>query len=203
MSITTTPSTALSTTLSSTTLSTNRAEQLVISAIGTDRPGIVNEISHLITRNKGNIDDSRMTVLGGEFAIILLISAITADLDNIAQILEQQSSVLKLNIISKRAGKEVLEEQFSDNRIPYIVEVLAIDNPGIVYKLADFFSRQQINIQSMQTNRYPAPHTGTLMFAIDMIITIPQRINISELRDDFLDLCEDMNLDASIEAARP
>ena len=190
-------------TTSSTAFSTNRAEQLVISAIGTDRPGIVNEISQLITCNNGNIDDSRMTVLGGEFAIILLISATTADLDNIAQTLEQQSSVLKLNIISKRAGKEVLEEQLSDNRIPYLVEVIAIDNPGIVYKLADFFSRQQINIQSMQTNRYPAPHTGTLMFAIDMIITIPQQINIGELRDDFLDLCEDMNLDASIEAARP
>ncbi len=188
-----------SSTAFSTTLSTNNAEQLVISAIGTDRPGIVNEISQLITRNNGNIDDSRMTVLGGEFAIILLISAATADLDNIARTLEQQSSVLKLNIISKRAGKELLEEQISDNRIPYLVEVIAIDNPGIVYKLADFFSRQQINIQSMQTNRYPAPHTGTLMFAIDMIITIPQQINIGELRDDFLDLCEDMNLDASIE----
>ncbi len=172
--------------------------QLVISAIGSDRPGIVNELSQLIVQNNGNIDDSRMTVLGGEFAIILLISAPADDLTKIEQILKGQEEKLKLSIISKytQPGSE-LEKQ-----IPYVVEVLAMDNPGIVYKLADFLSSRNINIQSMQTDRYPAPHTGTPMFAIEMIITIPQSIIINELRDDFLDLCEDMNLDASIEAAR-
>ncbi len=173
--------------------------QLVISAIGTDRPGIVNELSQLIVRNNGNIDDSRMTVLGGEFAIILLISAPQEALTKIAQILQQQANKLQLNILTKhtRPDKGQTEQQ-----IPYVVEVLAMDNPGIVYQLADFLSRRNINIQSMQTDRYPAPHTGTPMFAIEMIITVPQAIIINELRDDFLDLCEDMNLDASIEAAR-
>lgn len=177
-------------------------KQLVISAIGTDRPGIVNELSQLIINNDGNIDDSRMTVLGGEFAIILLISASVEALKNIDKVLQQQASALNLNIITKQTSDNTLSNTQIDNTQPYMVEVLAIDNPGIVYKLADFFSRQNINIQSMQTNRYPAAHTGTPMFAIDMIITIPQNIMISELRDDFLDLCEDMNLDASIEAFR-
>ncbi len=173
-------------------------DQLVISAIGTDRPGIVNELSQLIVQNNGNIDDSRMTVLGGEFAIILLISGSKDELSKIEQTLQQEADRLKLNILSKHTRPEGQAEQ----QLPYVVEVLAMDNPGIVYKLADFLSSRNINIQSMQTERYPAPHTGTPMFAIEMIITIPQSIIINELRDDFLDLCEDMNLDASIEAAR-
>jgi len=176
----------------------SNSKQLVISAIGSDRPGIVNELSQLIVQNNGNIDDSRMTVLGGEFAIILLISATAGELDKIEQILNQQAASLKLNIISKRTTDDALPEK----RMPYIVEVLAMDNPGIVYKLADFFSSQDINIQSMQTDRYPAPHTGTQMFAIEMVIAVPQTIIINDLREDFLDLCEDMNLDASIEAPR-
>ncbi len=176
----------------------SNSKQLVISAIGSDRPGIVNELSQLIVQNNGNIDDSRMTVLGGEFAIILLISATAGELDKIEQILNQQAASLKLNIITKRTTDDALPEK----RMPYIVEVLAMDNPGIVYKLADFFSSQDINIQSMQTDRYPAPHTGTQMFAIEMVIAVPQTIIINDLRDDFLDLCEDMNLDASIEAPR-
>ncbi len=176
----------------------SNSKQLVISAIGSDRPGIVNELSQLIVQNNGNIDDSRMTVLGGEFAIILLISATAGELDKIEQILNQQAASLKLNIISKRTTDDALPEK----RMPYIVEVLAMDNPGIVYKLADFFSSQDINIQSMQTDRYPAPHTGTQMFAIEMVIAVPQTIIINDLREDFLDLCDDMNLDASIEAPR-
>ncbi len=185
----------------------NNEIQLVISAIGTDRPGIVNELSQIITRQQGNIDDSRMTVLGGEFAIILLISGSAEALTNIEKNLQQQASVLNLSIISKQTASNTAATKnnihnSANNSLPYLVEVLAIDNPGIVYKLADFFSTQNINIQSMQTNRYQAPHTGTQMFAIDMIIAIPESIMISELRDEFLDLCEDMNLDASIEAYR-
>lgn len=182
----------------------NNEIQLVISAIGTDRPGIVNELSQIITRQQANIDDSRMTVLGGEFAIILLISGSAEALTNIDKILQQQASVLNLSIISKQtdANSAATKSDLANNSLPYLVEVLAIDNPGIVYKLADFFSTQDINIQSMQTNRYQAPHTGTQMFAIDMVIAIPENIMISELRDEFLDLCEDMNLDASIEAYR-
>jgi len=177
--------------------------QLVISAIGSDRPGIVNELSQLIVQNNGNIDDSRMTVLGGEFAIILLISATGNELNSIEQILKQQASSLELSIITKRTSNKVLSEKTPDaKKVPYIVEVLAMDNPGIVYKLADFFSSREINIQSLQTDRYPAPHTGTQMFAIEMIIAVPQTIIINDLREDFLDLCDDMNLDASIEAPR-
>ena len=184
--------------MSNTTPSDSNSKQLVISAIGSDRPGIVNELSQIIVQNGGNIDDSRMTILGGEFAIILQISAAVNDLDNIEQTLKQQSSALELNILTKQTSESTSPEKL----IPYIVEVLAMDNPGIVYKLADFFSGRNINIQSMQTDRYPAPHTGTLMFAIEMVIAVPQTIIINDLREDFLDLCEDMNMDASIEAPR-
>lgn len=184
------------------TLTSNSLNQLVISAIGSDRPGIVNDLSQLIVNNSGNIDDSRMTVLGGEFAIILLISASESELSNIEKILNEKSSELELNIITKQTNNPIASDNVLDKKIPYIVEVLAMDNPGIVYKLTDFFSTREINIQSLQTDRYPAPHTGTQMFAIEMVITVPQSIIINDLRDDFLDLCEDMNLDASIEAPR-
>ncbi len=185
------------------THSENSSTQLVISAIGSDRPGIVNALSQLIVQNNGNIDDSRMTVLGGEFAIILLISASSDQLVTIEQVIKQQAGSLKLNIISKQtSGSMLSDSETAEKRIPYIVEVLAMDNPGIVYKLADFFSSREINIQSLQTDRYPAPHTGTQMFAIEMIISVPQAIIVNDLREDFMDLCDDMNLDASIEAPR-
>ncbi|WP_304439955.1 ACT domain-containing protein, partial [Oleiphilus sp. HI0061] len=47
---------------------------LVISSIGTDKPGIVNELAKACSTNQCNIIDSRMTVLGGEFAVIMMVS---------------------------------------------------------------------------------------------------------------------------------
>ena len=46
---------------------------LVVSALGEDRPGLVNELSRVILECDCGIVDSRMTILGGEFAILLLI----------------------------------------------------------------------------------------------------------------------------------
>ena len=47
---------------------------LVISAIGQDRPGIVDEVSAFILSHQCNVEDSRMAVLGGDFALIMLVS---------------------------------------------------------------------------------------------------------------------------------
>ena len=47
----------------------DKQQQLVISAIGSDRPGIVEQLTDRIAKLDLNITDSRMTVLGGEFAI--------------------------------------------------------------------------------------------------------------------------------------
>ena len=50
------------------------SEHLVITALGDDRPGIVDELSNALFRRDLNIEDSRMSVLGGEFAVLLLVS---------------------------------------------------------------------------------------------------------------------------------
>ena len=57
-------------------MSTER--HLVLSALGPDRPGIVAEVTSYVTERGGNIEDSRMAVLGGEFGVMMLVSG-TAD----------------------------------------------------------------------------------------------------------------------------
>ena len=47
---------------------------LIISAVGSDRSGIVSEISGIITSHGGNVEESRMSRLGSDFAIIMLVS---------------------------------------------------------------------------------------------------------------------------------
>jgi glycine cleavage system transcriptional repressor len=51
----------------------NVKNYLVISAVGQDRPGLVDELSQTIYGCGCSIVDSRMAVLGGEFAMILML----------------------------------------------------------------------------------------------------------------------------------
>lgn len=170
---------------------------LVISALGQDRAGIVNQLSHAIFDCGCNIEDSRMTVLGGEFALILMVSG---GWDAIARLEKQAPSLqsgLGLTIVVRRTE----ERSGVSGLVPYEIDVVSMDHPGIVHEVAEFFSNRNINIEEMTTGSYAAAHTGTPMFSLKMTIAAPADIPIGQLRDDFAEFCDDFNLDAALEPA--
>ncbi len=165
---------------------------LVLSAIGQDRSGIVQSISHSITDCGCNITDSRMTVLGGEFAVIMLLGGTWDAIVKLENSLPRLEKKLDLIIVSKRTENRSITK----NQLSYIVEVVSMDHPGIVHDIAKFMSDYQINIEDLSTSSYAAPHTGTQMFSMNMTISIPADLSIAKLRNEFMDMCDDLNLDA-------
>ena len=174
-----------------------KSNYLVISTIGTDQPGIVNKLALTCSTNNCNIIDSRMTVLGGEFAVIMMVSGSWDSIAKLEKSLPIISEELNLTTTVKHT-----KERNSAPSMAYTVSVVALDNPGIVHELAQFFSSQNINIDDLQTGTYSAPHTGTQMFNLNMNIRIPANTHIATLRDEFMEFCDEINLDAIIEPLR-
>ena len=79
---------------------------------------------------------------------------------------------------------------------PFVVVVIASDKPGILFQLADFFDHQGITIESLHCSRYRAMQTGADMFSAQLTIGVPSDMHIAALRDDFLEFCDHLNLDA-------
>jgi glycine cleavage system transcriptional repressor len=171
---------------------------LVITALGKDKPGLVDKLSMAITDSGCNIEDSRMMVMGGEFAVMLMVAGKWNELAKLDESLPLLREKLNLTITAARTE----EQNKSTNLIPYSVEVIAIDHPGIVYQIASFFSAREINIHELSSSRYAAAHTGTPMFSMHMIVDISADVRISVLREDFLDFCDDLNMDAMIEPVK-
>lgn len=168
---------------------------LVISALGSDRTGIVDELARAASDSRCSIADSRMVVMGQEFAIILMVSGTW---DAIAKLEVQLPAIgrrLSLEIITRRTEARPVQKA----AIPYNVHVIALDNPGIVHEIANFFALQGINLEAMDTSTYAAPHTGSQMFALSMTVNIPATLHIASLRESFMIFCDDRNLDAIIE----
>ena len=172
-----------------------KTSQLVLSALGEDKPGIIDELSRCVLTCGCNIVDSRMTVLGGDFAILLLVDG---NWNNIAKLENQMAQLeerLGLTVIARRTTPR----EGSKDLLPYGVDVVALDQPGIVHNLASFFAKRQINIQEMITSSYAAAHTGTPMFSVHLTVDIPASLQIAMLRDEFMDFCDSMNIDAVLE----
>ncbi|MDH5730834.1 MAG: glycine cleavage system protein R [Gammaproteobacteria bacterium] len=171
---------------------------LVLSAMGPDRAGLVDGLSQFILQQDGNITESRMAVLGGEFALIMLIDGSEDSIQKIEAGIDECQQSLGLTILSKRTSAR----QLIDKMLPYNIEVVSMDHPGIVREVADFFAQRKINIEQMETSSYAAPHTGTTMFAMRMTIGIPAEQAVGKLKQAFYSFCDELNLDADMEAEK-
>lgn len=171
---------------------------LVISALAADRPGIVDQLAKAAKENACSIMDSRMTVMGGEFAVLMMVSGDETAISQMEAQIPKLSETLDLTCITRRTEVKSSIQKL----LPYKVEVIALDNLGIVHEIANFFAAQSINIENMDTETYSAPHTGSPMFSVSMVVEIPSSVTISSLKDQFNDFCDDRNLDGALEPAR-
>jgi glycine cleavage system transcriptional repressor len=171
---------------------------LVITASGADKVGIVDQLAGRIADCGCNIEESRMTMLEGNFALIILVSGPWHALSRLEGQMNPLGEQLGLTILHERTHKR----EKAEPSIPYTVEIVAMDQPGIVRSLSAFFSRKGINIVELQTNSYPAPHSGTPLISVVMTVGIQAKVHIPTLRNEFLDYCDDLNLDATFEPVR-
>ena len=171
---------------------------LVLAALGEDRPGLVDEFSRAILQSGCTIQDSRMVVLAGEFALLLEVAGNwnnIAKLENLLPGLEQR---LGMSITANRSS----ERETGKDLLAYGIDIIALDQPGIVHNIARFFSQHRINIQEMVTSSYAAAHTGTPMFSVHMTVEVPASQQLSALREEFMELCDQLNLDAVMEPVK-
>jgi glycine cleavage system transcriptional repressor len=174
------------------------SQLIVLSAIGTDRTGVVQDIAKVVLACGGNIEESRMTTLGAEFATLMLVSGNWHTLDKLERGLEKLGKDDNLTVTIRKTDARPTK----DDRMPYAVDVVSLDTPGIVFSLASFFASRDIEIADVATRRYAAAHTGAPMFAVQLAVNIPSAVNLAQLRDEFLELCDHLNLDAILEPVK-
>ncbi len=172
---------------------------IVISAIGRDRPGVVEAVSSCILKGGGSIQESRMARLGQEFAMLVLVGGNWATQSKLTSALDKLAADEDLSISVRPTDASADSAQ----RLPYAVDVISLDQDGIVFELSRFMASRNIDISEVSTRAYRAAHTGAPMFAVQMNIGIPAETSVARLREEFLEVCDHMNLDALIEPIKP
>ena len=139
-----------------------------------------------------------MTSLGSEFAILMLVSGNWHTLNRLEKGLNKLGEDDSLTFSIRKTG----ERPDQEDRIPYAVDVICLDQQGIVFGLADFFAARNIEIADVATRRYAAAHPGAPMFAVQMVVNIPGSVHLAQLREEFMEMCDQMNLDAILEPVK-
>ncbi len=174
------------------------SNHLILTAVGPDRVGLVETIAAFIARHDCNIEDSKMAVFCGEFAVIVLISGDGNKLVKIASDYREIETETGLTISIKTPAVRKTDESY----LPYKLTASCMDHPGIVYQISNVLSRMGVNIESMETKTYAAPISGTPIFQLEADLAVPTRTNIAELRERFGEIQRLENIDIDLAAAK-
>ncbi|MBS0394833.1 MAG: glycine cleavage system protein R [Proteobacteria bacterium] len=171
---------------------------IALSAIGSDRTGMVHDLTRAIADCGGNIVESRMSALGSEFTMSLLISGNWHSLAKIETELKKVAEASDIALQMRRTEQRAVR----GDMLPYSVDIVCLDQAGIVSSVSGFFSARGIDIAELDTRSYAAAHTGAPMFSLRLVINVPSRIHLGVLREEFMDFCDHLNLDAILEPVK-
>ena len=166
-------------------------KNLVVTLMGQDHIGIVDHVTDIIVKYHGNIKESKMARLGGEFAMLLLISIDPEKLE----ILESAISNLQdegYQLFYKETSPKKAEK--FKGWVPYEVIVTGADHEGIVNQVTHQIAKQGINIESIDTQTSSAPMSGTRLFSMNAIVLVPPKKSFHEWANKLDEVADELNV---------
>lgn len=171
--------------------------QLLISAVGPDRPGIVGELTGRLHDAGGNLLDSRMVNLRGQFAMMLLVEVPADSAEQVAGGLPAAGREMGLQLTVQAAPQAPAAVE----GMRYRLKTYSLDQPGIIARLSKVLRDRGVNIEELSARQESAAFAGDPLFIAEMRLTIPKTVPLRTLRDQLEALCLEMNCDIDLDPA--
>ncbi len=174
------------------------AKRWIVTALGKDQPGIVAGVTEALYRLGCNLEDSSMTRLEGEFAIMLIFSA--KDSISIEALRKAYAPVerrLGLVVLLKRLSRQ--EATARKRGRPYMISVYGSDRPGIVFRVADLLARAGVNVTDVHTHR--SAGKGPSLYLMLLEIEIPNKVTIPTIEKRLRTLGTTMGVRVNLRAS--
>lgn len=155
----------------------------ILSAIGRDRPGLAAELARLVLDCDASLDDSRMTILGTDFAMILLCSSASPDAADRLAVGAKQ--------LEREHGLTILMRHLEDGPRPslpapgsklYRLEAAGEDKAGIVAGVCGALAEEGVNIAELSTRGRPGPG-GSPHYEMHLLVEVPENLDVRRLRE--------------------
>ena len=172
-------------------------KNIVLTLTGPDRIGIVDTVTELLLQHGGNVETSRMARLGGEFAILMLVSIPIEQLDG----LDQQMETLRTQ--GYQVTTTPTERTFAETHPgwqPYQIQVFGADHQGIIHEIAHYLSHHSINVESMDTETTRAPLSGAPLFTMNALVLVPPDLQTPSWETALEDMGHRLNVDIQVDA---
>jgi len=166
--------------------------KVILSAIGSDRPGLTQALADAVFAAGGNWLESHLSHLGGQFVGAVLVEL---DADSVPA-LEQAvravgTSGLHVSIFA--AGDAAVA-----GGTPFGFELVGQDRPGIVREVTAVLSRLQVNIEDFASETRPGSWSGEPIFRATARLTIPPTTSADAVRAELEAISGEIMVDFAV-----
>jgi glycine cleavage system transcriptional repressor len=169
----------------------------VLTTIGDDRTGLVDEVTRFVAECGGNLEDSRMVNLHGQFAMVMLVEGSPETIECLRARLPELAEASRLHAQITPAD---LGPRAAAPAVPFRLTTAAMDHPGLVQSVSHLMREHGVNIESVDTTLRQAPITGAPLFEMEMVVSVPAATPVAGLREAVAALCDDLNMDWQLTA---
>lgn len=166
----------------------------IVTFIGDDRPGLVEELSSVIESNRGNWHESRLSQLGGKFAGLILVSLPSES----GAELEAQLKALSSSGLSVRVTP-TSETPLVEGGRSITLSVLGPDRLGIIKEISRALAERQINVVEMDSQVESAAMSGEALFRARIDAHIPGDTDLGDLHDCLEEIANQMTLEIDLD----
>jgi glycine cleavage system transcriptional repressor len=170
----------------------------VLTLTGPDRIGFVEEVTRLLLDRGGNVETSRMARLGGEFAVLLLV---TIPAESFATLDSDLGALASRGYTVSTTPVEAARAEAHSGWLPFRIAVEGADHEGIINGIAGYLSEQGIDIESADSDCSPAPTSGVPLFAMTARILVPPGLAGHGWEEGLRQIGERHNVDITVTEA--
>ena len=175
----------------------------ILTASGKDQPGIVAGVTKALYKLGCNLEDSAMTRLGGEFAIILVLSGpskVTQERLERAIAPLAKTMRLAVHLKSLPSAKTTAARK---GQQPYVISVYGADKAGIVYRVSEALAKDGINITDVETRRSEtgSGRKASPLYLLLLEVELPPRVTAAAVEKRLFRVGQQLGVEVSIHSA--
>ncbi|MDE1461387.1 glycine cleavage system protein R [Spartinivicinus poritis] len=161
---------------------------LILSIIADDKPGLVENLSNIISQHQGNWLESRMSQMAGKFAGIVRVEIPEQMADQLVKQLENIKSTnchIHFEVSNLPPVPQTTTYQVT-------LQLVGNDHPGIVKEISAALAQRHINVIDLETECSPAPMSSDMLFKAEATLQVPTNINKEKLALDLESLANEL-----------
>lgn len=171
--------------------------QLAITVLGSHQINFIGEMLPAVRDCNCTILEIRSSRLGVSAAAYLLVQGNWNQIAKFEHTLENIQKRLEIKVHCLRP--ESKDKDKAKECVPYSLETISLDKDSVVESIASFLLDRDIDIEEITGSSYQAPYIQTPVFSTKFVILIPPQLHLLSLREEFLDFCDQLNIDAILE----